>query len=127
VKGELDHEECLKQALQGAHTMFAMTRTIYDDQAKSREVRHGKAIADTTVATGVQYLIYSSESHAGNISGGTYPIDAYDAKADVEQYIRSLPIRSAFFALGTFMQNIGGMMATACRGRHLRDRQYPHP
>ena len=110
VKGGLDDEESIKQALQGAHTVFAMTCTIYEDQGKSREVHQGKAIADAAVAAGAQYFIYSSESHAGNISGGKYPVDAFDAKADTEQYIRGLPIKSAFFAPGSFMQNFEGMM-----------------
>ncbi|KAI4210945.1 MAG: hypothetical protein LQ351_006264 [Letrouitia transgressa] len=111
VSGDLDDESSIKDALRGAHTVFAMTRTIYDDQAKAREVRQGKGLADTAVAAGAKYFIYSTESHAGDISGGKYPVDAYDAKADVEQYIRQLPIQSAFFAPATFMQNFAGMMA----------------
>ncbi|MCJ1236427.1 hypothetical protein MMC14_004408 [Varicellaria rhodocarpa] len=111
VQADMDDAESIKQVLQGAHTVFAMTRTIYDDQAKAREVRQGKAIADAAVAAGAHYFIFSSESHAGNLSGGKYPVDSYDSKADVEQYIRGLPIKSAFFAPGTFMQNFSGMMA----------------
>ncbi|KAK9315524.1 hypothetical protein V1524DRAFT_447164 [Lipomyces starkeyi] len=84
VKGDLNDERSIKQALQGAHI------------AKSREVRQGKAIADEAVAAGAQYFIYSTESHAGKISGGKYLVDAYDAKADLEQ---------------DFMQNFGGMLA----------------
>ncbi|KAK9329166.1 NmrA-like domain-containing protein [Lipomyces starkeyi] len=83
VKGDLNDEGSIKQALQSAHS------------AKSRDVRQGKAIADTAVAAGAQYFIYSPESHAGKISGGKYPVDVYDAKPDLEQYIRSLPIKSA--------------------------------
>jgi uncharacterized protein YbjT (DUF2867 family) len=65
------------------------------------------------VATGAQYLIYSSEADARKISGGKYPVDtsSYDARAEVERYIRGLPIKSSFFAPGTFMQNFSGMMA----------------
>ncbi|KAK9485389.1 hypothetical protein V1527DRAFT_496708 [Lipomyces starkeyi] len=58
-----------------------------DLNAKSREVCQGKAIADAAVAAGAQYFIYSTESHAGKISSGKYPVD------------------------GSFMQNFGGMMA----------------
>ena len=111
VKGDLEDEESIKQALEGAHTVFAMSVAIYDDQAKSREVRQSKAMADTAVTAGAQYFIYSSEPHAGNISGGKYAVDLFDAKADAEQYIRGLPIKSAFFAPGSFMQNFGGTMA----------------
>ncbi|KAJ5152286.1 hypothetical protein N7492_010581 [Penicillium capsulatum] len=35
-------------------------------------------------------------------------VPPFDAKAEGEQYIRSLPVKSAFFALGMFMQNFLG-------------------
>jgi len=34
----------------------------------------------------------------------------FDAKAEVEEYIRKLPMRSAFFAPGSFMENWTGIM-----------------
>ncbi|GES61570.1 NmrA family transcriptional regulator [Aspergillus terreus] len=111
VSGDLDDPASIHAALHGAHTVFAMTRTIYDEESKAREERQGKAIADAAVATGARYLIWSTEWHAGNTSGGKYPVPAYDVRWDVEQYIRGLPIQSAFVAPATFMQNLRGMMA----------------
>ncbi|KAL4815498.1 hypothetical protein BDW67DRAFT_176306 [Aspergillus spinulosporus] len=101
VSGDLDNPASIHVALEGAHTVFAMTRTIYDKQAKAREERQGKTIADAA----------SSATHAGNTSGGKYPVPAYDVRWDIEQYIRGLPIQSAFVAPATFMQNLRGMMA----------------
>jgi uncharacterized protein YbjT (DUF2867 family) len=112
VKGDADDKESLEQAMQGAHTVFAITVTIYDHLTKRREISQGKAMADAAVATGAHYFIFSSLSHAGRISGSKLQnIDHFDGKADVEEYIRTLPIKSAFFAPGSFMQNFGGMMA----------------
>ncbi|KAL4773898.1 hypothetical protein BDW60DRAFT_183054 [Aspergillus nidulans var. acristatus] len=111
VSGDLDDPASIHAALQGAHTVFAMTRTIYDEQAKTREERQGKTIADAAVATGARYLIWSSATHAGNTSGGKYPVPAYDVRWDVEQYIRGLHIQSAFVVPATFMQNLRGIMA----------------
>lgn len=111
VQGDLEDETSVKAALQGAHTVFGMTRTIYDEQAKAREFRQGKAIADAAVMAGAQYLIWSTQCHAETISAGKYPVDTYDVKYEVEQYIRKLPIQSSFVAPGTFMQNFSGMMA----------------
>jgi len=112
VKGDADDKESLKQVMQGAHTVFAITATVYDDQTKPREIAQGKALADAAVAAGVQYFIFSTLPPAGKISAGKYQqVDHFDAKADVEEYIRTLPVKSAFFAPGSFMQNFGGMMA----------------
>ncbi|KAI8597763.1 NmrA family transcriptional regulator [Dissophora ornata] len=108
VKGDADDKDSIKQALHGAHTVFIITTTTYDDQLRPREFAQGKTIADTAVAAGLQYIIFSTLPNAGKISGGKYQhLDHFDVKYDIEQYIRSLPIKSAFFAPGFFMQNFG--------------------
>src|SRR5206468_3067781 len=72
----------------------------------------GKAIADAAVAAGASYIIYSSLFHVKRVSGGKYnKAGHFDAKAEVEDYIRTLPIKSAFFAPGSFMQNFRTIMA----------------
>lgn len=114
VAGDADDEKSLHQALQGAHTVFAITVTVYDDKLKEREVSQGKAIANAAVAAGAQFLVFSTLSHVGNTSGGKYQrVTSFDGKAEVESYIRTLPIKSAFFAPGSFMQNhmAGGILA----------------
>ncbi|KAL3432229.1 hypothetical protein BDV09DRAFT_206119 [Aspergillus tetrazonus] len=111
VSADFDDPASIHAALQGAHTVFAMTCTIYDEHAKTREEQQGKTIADAAVAIGARYLIWSTATHAGNTSGGKYPVPAFDVRWDVEQYIRGLPIQSAFVAPATFMQNLRGMMA----------------
>ncbi|GAB1313684.1 NmrA-like family domain-containing protein 1 [Madurella fahalii] len=108
---DLDDPASLRAALAGAHTVFVATETIYDEQIKEREVRQGKAAADAAVAAGAQYIIYSTEVHCETVSNAKYVVPAYDSKAEVEAYIRTLPIKSAFFAPGTFMQNLWSEMA----------------
>lgn len=89
-----------------------MTLSIYDSQLKAREIAQGKNIADVAVAVGVQYLIFSTLPHVTKISGGRYThVAPFDSKAEVELYIRSLPIRAAFFNPGSFMQNFYGALA----------------
>ena len=40
------------------------------------------------------------------ISGGKLTtVEHFDTKAEIEEYIRGLPVKSAFFAPGNFMQN----------------------
>ncbi|CZR63660.1 related to nitrogen metabolic regulation protein nmr [Phialocephala subalpina] len=106
VQGDAGDVSSLGPVLEGAHTVFALTTTTYDSQCYTREFTQGKAIADAAVAASVQYLIFSSLPHCSSISGGKYKgVQSFDAKADVETYIRSLPIKSAFFMPGSFLQN----------------------
>ncbi|KAG0283515.1 hypothetical protein BGZ96_012089 [Linnemannia gamsii] len=111
VKGDMDDIDSLKQAMRGAHTVFAATATIYDDQMETRERAQGRALGDAAVAEGVQYLIFSTLPATNKISGGVYTVAAFDVKAETEQYIRGLPLDSAFFSPGSFMQNYLTMSA----------------
>ncbi len=111
LQADLDDPAALTPALAGAHTVFITTRTIYDAHTKEREVRQGKAAADAAVAAGAEYIIYSTEVHCEVLTQGRHVVPAYDARGEVEAYIRGLPVKSAFFAPGAFMQNLTGMSA----------------
>lgn len=103
VAANVDDAQSLPAALANAHTVFIVTTTVYDEHLKSREFRQAKAIADTAVAAGAQYLIFSTCVGSERLWGR--PVAAFDSKADVEAYIRTLPVKSAFFAPAMFMQN----------------------
>ena len=112
VKADVDDASSLKAAMSGAHTVFGITVTIYDQHLKEREVRQGKGLVDAAVAAGVEYLIFSTLPHTGKISNNKYPgFVSFESKAEVEEYIRGLKIKSAFFAPGSFMQNFASNMA----------------
>ena len=112
VEADADDRDSLKRAMQGVHTVFGVTATIYDEKLKERELAQGKAMADAAVAAGVQYFIFSTLSNGTKISGGKLlNLAHFDVKAEIEDYIRTLPIKSAFFAPGSFMQNFGHLMA----------------
>jgi uncharacterized protein YbjT (DUF2867 family) len=112
VAADVQDPSSIKAALQGAHTVFSMTTSIYERRAgKQKEFAHGKLIADTAVAAGAKYLIWSSMVSPTKLSGGKLTkVDHFDSKYEVEQYIRTLPIKAAFFVPGSFMQNFHGMM-----------------
>ena len=111
VTADADNPASLLLALAGAHTVFSLTTTIYDEKLEQRELSQGKAVADAAVAAGAQYVIFSTLTHIGRVSGGKYTHGGhFDSKAEVEEYIRTLPIRSAFFAPGSFMQNFSSIM-----------------
>jgi uncharacterized protein YbjT (DUF2867 family) len=112
VKADVDDAASLKKAFEGAHVVFANTVTVYDGHAYEHEVKHGRALADAAVAAGVPFYIYSTLPNAGKISGNKLKnMGHFDGKEEVEQYIRTLPMKSAFFAPGSFMSNFSATMA----------------
>jgi uncharacterized protein YbjT (DUF2867 family) len=112
VKADLTDQSSLHVAMKGAHTVFALTAPTFGSDAKAQEASQGKAMADVAVAEGVQYIIFSSLPHVSMVSGGKYTkVSGFDAKAEIQEYILTLPIRSAFFAPGSFMQNFQKIMA----------------
>lgn len=111
IEGSFDDESSIHAALKDAHTVYLMTNsTLTHEQGKTLEVRQGKTVADAAVSAGVQYIIYSTEFQSAKISNGTRLVENFDLKFEVETYIRGLPIKSAFVAPGSFMQNFSTMM-----------------
>ena len=111
VKADADDKNSLEKAMQGSHTVVGVTATIYDEKLKERELAQGKAMADAAVAAGVQYFIFSTLTNGGKVSGGKISrLAHFDVKAEIEDYIRTKPMKSAFFAPGSFMQNFNHFM-----------------
>ena len=110
VAANPDDAKTLRPALVGAHTVFAMTFPDFMD-VKNSEVRQGRAIVDAAMAENTAFIIFSTLPWVTKISAGQYTkVSGFDAKAEVEEYIRQQPIRSAFFAPGSFMQNYHSVM-----------------
>ncbi|CAJ2504338.1 Uu.00g117320.m01.CDS01 [Anthostomella pinea] len=107
IQGDVTDRASLEAALTGAHTVFAMTTSVFSANPVEDEYNNGKTIADVAVSKSAQYLIWSTLPYVSEISSGKYTkITPFDAKAKVERYIRGLPgIKSAFFAEGYFMEN----------------------
>lgn len=106
VKGDADDAASLTSVLDGAHSVFAVTVSVLDKVDKTAEVTQGKAIADAAVAAGVEFFIFSTLPNVTKISGGKITtVEHFDLKADVETYVRTLPLKSAFYVPGYFMQN----------------------
>ncbi|KAK4502296.1 hypothetical protein PRZ48_005721 [Zasmidium cellare] len=106
VQGDTADKASLEAALHGAHTVFAMTTPSMGANAFEEEYDTAKRIADVAVEQGVQYFIFSTLPSVRNISNGKYTrVVPFDVKAAAEEYIRGLPIKSAFFCPGSFMEN----------------------
>ncbi|KAF7188498.1 NmrA-like family domain-containing protein 1 [Pseudocercospora fuligena] len=106
VEGDVSDRESLQKALSGVDTVFAMTTPSVGPEAVEIEFNTAKNIADVAVSSGVKYLIWSTLPAVSEISNGKYSkVTAFDAKAKAGDYIRGLPIKSAFVSLGFFMEN----------------------
>jgi uncharacterized protein YbjT (DUF2867 family) len=106
VQGDTANRASLETALTGVHTIFAMTVPTFSPDGLDIEYRSGKTIADVAVEKGAEYIIFSTLPPVAEPSGGKYTkVTLFDAKAKVEKYIRSLPIKSAFVSMGSFMEN----------------------
>lgn len=104
VTTDMDDVQSVNAALAGAHSVFLNITSLPDD-----EIEQGKRVADACVTAGVSMLIYSGSTHTDQISNGKYKnIASYNCKAIVEDYIRTLPIKSCFYLPGSFMQNFLG-------------------
>ncbi len=107
VQGDTLNRVSLQTALTGVHTVYAMTVPSFGPDAVEAEYNSAKTIADVAVEKGAHYIIFSTLPSVREISGGKYTnVTPFDAKAKAEQYIRGLPIKSAFCSLGSFMENL---------------------
>lgn len=109
VHGDFTDRVSLEGALAGVDTVFAMTLPVFGQDVQdsfNQEYSAGKSIADASIAQGVKYIIFSTLPSPKEISGGKYNnVHHFDSKAAIEQYIRGLDIKSAFFSPGAFMSN----------------------
>ena len=77
-------------------------------------------MADAAVATGASLLIWSSLPHISKISNGKFTkVYHFDSKAEVEIYIRGLPIKSVFYMAGFYMQNFQTMFRPKIVSLHI--------
>jgi uncharacterized protein YbjT (DUF2867 family) len=107
IQGDVLDPASLKTALAGAHTIFAMTTPSFGPDGLEVEYNSSKAIVDVACQQKSEYIIFSTLPGVKEISGGKYAnVTPFDAKAKAEQYIRGLPIKSAFLSLGFFMENL---------------------
>jgi uncharacterized protein YbjT (DUF2867 family) len=109
---DMEDASSLSAALENATYMFLVTATTANYAlTRATEARQVKIVCNAALAAGVKYIIFSSMSAPQFISDGALRnVPHFDVKAEAELYIRRLPVRSAFFAPGSFMQNFMGQM-----------------
>ena len=106
VQGDVLDPSSIRTALTGVHTVFVVTAPLLSPDVEYDIV---KTIADISVEKAAKYIIFSTLPSICELSGGKYTkVALFDIKAKAEQYIRELPIQSAFCSLGSFMENFEG-------------------
>ncbi|KAI1350048.1 hypothetical protein F5Y01DRAFT_165072 [Xylaria sp. FL0043] len=110
VEADLNIPSTLSVAVAGSYAIFAVTN-FWESASAAVEISQGKAIADAAIAAGADQIIWSSLRDVKEMTGGKITtMKHFDSKAEVETYIRTLEIKSAFFIPGWFMQNHLTMM-----------------
>jgi len=104
---DMSDPSSLPSALNGVSYLFLLTTTQYTGQTRALETQHAVNVCTCAVEQGVRYIIFSSMSHPLQLTGGKLKnVEHFDVKAEIETYIRGLPVQSAFFAPASFMQNL---------------------
>ncbi|KAL8715048.1 MAG: hypothetical protein Q9220_001005 [cf. Caloplaca sp. 1 TL-2023] len=104
IQADMDDEDSLKAAVAGSYAVFAMTN-YWEKASPDVEIAQGKAMADASVAAGVELIVWASLPDVTAMTDGKLPgVKHFDSKAVVERYFRTLPIKSAFFMPALYMQ-----------------------
>lgn len=101
---ELGQKQALVTAFEGAHGAFLMTPPIAPPD--THEAALGRELADAAVKAGVQHLVFSSLENVDQITQGEKFAPHFTDKANVEAYIRTLPVQSSFIMLAFFYTNL---------------------
>lgn len=103
--GDLDDEDSLRKAMDGAHGVFLMLTMMEGVNislaAVAQEERRGKRIAELVGELGISHLVYSSLSGVGADSG----IEYYASKEHIEDRIRELELPATILRPVLFMDN----------------------
>lgn len=92
------------QAFRGSDGVFLMTPGIVPPHTHEMEL--GKQLADAAVEGGVKHIIFSSLENVDQITGGKKFAPHFTDKANIEAYIRTLPVTSSFIYMAFFYTNL---------------------
>lgn len=92
------------EAFRGSEGIFMMTPGIAPPE--THELELGKQLADAAVEAGVQHLVFSSLENVDKITEGKKFAPHFTDKARIEEYIRTLPIKSSFIYMAFFYTNL---------------------
>ncbi|KZT59964.1 NAD(P)-binding protein [Calocera cornea HHB12733] len=104
VPGEPGNKESLIKAFAGAYAVFGVTHPAF---TPGSEYTQGTNLVDACKANKVALFVWSSLPSLSETSNGKYTgVTAFDEKADVDKYIRSVGQPAVIFKTGGFASNL---------------------
>jgi len=96
------------EAFSDSYGVFLMTPGFAPEAsgAETPEASVGQQLADAAVEAGVKYIVFSSLENIERITDGKLWAPHFTNKGKIEDYIRRLPVSSAFIQLAFFYTNI---------------------
>jgi len=99
----LGYKKDFVQAFRGSYGVFLITPGIVPPN--THEFALGKELADAALEAKVEHLIFSSLENVDRITSGKKFAPHFTDKANIENYIRTLPIKSSFIYMAFFYTN----------------------
>ncbi|MDW8848620.1 NmrA/HSCARG family protein [Flavobacterium sp. MMLR14_040] len=99
----LGYKKDFVKAFQGSYGVFLITPSIAPPN--THEFALGKDLADAALEAKVEHLIFSSLENVDKITSGKKFAPHFTDKANIEAYIRTLPIKSSFIYMAFFYTN----------------------
>jgi len=99
----LGYKKDFVEAFRGSYGIFLITPSIAPPQ--THEFALGKELADAALEAKAEYLIFSSLENVDRITSGKKFAPHFTDKANIETYIRTLPIKSSFIYMAFFYTN----------------------
>jgi uncharacterized protein YbjT (DUF2867 family) len=101
---DLGYQKDFVAAFRGSDGVFMMTPSIAPPQTHEKEL--GKQLADAAVEAGVQHIVFSSLENVEKITYGKKFAPHFTDKAEIEEYIRTLSVKSSFIYMAFFYTNL---------------------
>lgn len=101
---EPGHQKEFVKAFRGSDGAFLMTPNIAPPATHEMEL--GQQLADAAVEAGVGHVVFSSLENVDKITSGKLSAPHFTDKANVEEYIRTLPVTSSFILMSFFYTNL---------------------
>ncbi|KAK9477273.1 hypothetical protein V1514DRAFT_283464 [Lipomyces japonicus] len=106
VNADLSSVQSIAPVVKGADTVFLITN-YWESKSRDIEYAQGKNVTDASKAAFVTHLIFSSLINVTKETGGSLPnVPHFDAKADIETYIRASGVPATFVMPGYYMSNL---------------------
>ncbi|KZO94733.1 NAD(P)-binding protein [Calocera viscosa TUFC12733] len=104
VPGQPGDKESVMKAFEGAYAVFGVTNPTF---APGPEYEQGKNLVDACKANDVSLFVWSSLPHVAETSNGKYTgVFAFDEKAEVDKYIKSVNQPAVVFKTSGFTSNL---------------------